>query len=309
LQSHAGVNSRRIQISDVGIRDPKPALDTVLAPLSYKIFVINLDRSVDRLNHMKAQSEALQFEYERVQAVDGRENLPPWLMWQFSENSGMSNGEIGCYASHLCACVRFRQHSFDFAIILEDDAVLDADFEAATIAAVRSAPAEWDIIHLSSHPKNPVYPLANIGEQRALIRYSRLPTNSAAYAISTAGAVKLLAGGQRLRPYDLEFRYAWRRGLEVYGVFPAPARQHLSFVSTIEADWRRRPNEVRRRPGKTNIQLNWQPSPLSKIRGWLFVKRRLGLVGTICCWKRRVDFLVRSRLRVKSPRASPREAL
>jgi len=37
------------------------------------------------------------------------------------------------------------------AVVLEDDAVLDDDFPATCADAIRNAPEDWDLIHLSAN--------------------------------------------------------------------------------------------------------------------------------------------------------------
>jgi glycosyl transferase, family 25 len=44
-----------------------------------KVFVINLDRSPDRLARIQIQSDQLGFDFERVRAVDGRTMSEPFL--------------------------------------------------------------------------------------------------------------------------------------------------------------------------------------------------------------------------------------
>lgn len=252
---------------------------------SYTFFLINLDRSPERLAHMRKQAEELKITLRRVPGVDGSANLPEWLrQGAFDSEAGLSSGEIGCYASHLSVCRQIREQSLDAAIVLEDDVTLAPDFEVASTSAIQSAPSGWDIIHFSTHFKRPAFPIAPLGNGRALVRYARMPSNSAAYAISSAGASKLLAAERRGRPYDLEFRYAWLRGLEVYGVYPPLACQHNASDSTIEAEWRGRGADGSRQRGKSPTQRRWKPSLASQVKGLFFVAHRLGPSGMLYCW-------------------------
>jgi len=108
--------------------------------------------------------------------------------------------------------------------VLEDDAILDGDFERKAREAIRAAPAGWDCIHLSTNFKRSPFPVADLGSNHCLVRYMRLPVNSVAYVISLAGAQKLMAPRYRVRPFDVEFRLAWESGLEMLGTFPAIAQ-------------------------------------------------------------------------------------
>jgi GR25 family glycosyltransferase involved in LPS biosynthesis len=71
------------------------------------IFLINLDRSPDRLSFMQQQAERLSFAFERIRGVDGVRGLPDWLIPQFLSSDGtiasrMSNGEVATPAISSC---------------------------------------------------------------------------------------------------------------------------------------------------------------------------------------------------------------
>ena len=100
------------------------------------IFLINLDRSPDRLSFMQKQAERLSLVFERIRGVDGVRGLPDWLIPQFLSSDGavasrMSNGEVGCYASHLVVFQEMVRRGLEAAIVLEDDVTLADDFLAA----------------------------------------------------------------------------------------------------------------------------------------------------------------------------------
>ena len=76
-----------------------------------KIFVINLDRSKDRLDSMKTQLDNLNLAFERIAAIDGRCADEDSLNKHYSQElnrkkyfTPLTKGEIGCYLSHLSAC-------------------------------------------------------------------------------------------------------------------------------------------------------------------------------------------------------------
>jgi glycosyl transferase family 25 len=247
------------------------------------IFLINLDRSHERLALMQAQASELGLTFERVPAIDGARQLPGWMVSQFIDErglvrGGLSDGEVGCYASHLLVFSKIVERRLEAAIVLEDDAVLDQDFEQAACAAVRAAPAGWECIHLSTDFKKAAFPVAGLGRGRSLVRYRRLPVNSLAYIVSRAGAAKLLEARHRLRPFDLEFRLAWQTGLEIFGTYPALVRANGRLETTIQADWKDR--------GCTATRAQWKPSWPSRLHGWFYVMARLRPAGALHCWTR-----------------------
>jgi GR25 family glycosyltransferase involved in LPS biosynthesis len=58
--------------------------------------------------------------------------------------------EIGCTIEHLMAYERLCKSSFDMAMVLEDDAVLDERFSRRLRRMLEQAPAGWDFIFLGS---------------------------------------------------------------------------------------------------------------------------------------------------------------
>lgn len=52
------------------------------------IFLINLDRSPDRLAFMQEQAERLGLKLERISAVAGTRGLPKWLAPRFVSETG-----------------------------------------------------------------------------------------------------------------------------------------------------------------------------------------------------------------------------
>jgi glycosyl transferase family 25 len=245
------------------------------------IFLINLDRSHERLALMQVQGSGLGLNFERVPAIDGTKQLPGWMVAQFLDDcgrarGGLSEGEVGCYASHLVVFSKIVERRLKAAIVLEDDAVLDQDFERLACAAMCAAPAGWDCIHLSTDFKKPAFPVVDLGLGRSLVRYKRLPVNSLGYVVSRAGAAKLLAARQRLRPFDLEFRLAWQTGLEMFGTYPALAHTNRRLETTIRADWKDH--------GCTATRKQWKPNWPSRVHGWFYVMARLKPVGAFHCW-------------------------
>ena len=240
------------------------------------VYLINLDRSPDRLSFMQEQADRIGFDVIRIAAIDGTAKLPIWMRDQFMRDakiaSPMTPGEVGCYASHLFAYRNILDDGQEAAVILEDDSLLADDFPQAAAAAIRAARGGWDIIHLTSTRE--CVPVASLGNGRSLVRYSRLPMRAAAYVISRQGAKKLLRSCERRRPIDMEFRYAWVAGLDILGVAPPPVTPLDTFTSTIDPTT----NDRKR------CRNYWAPSLSSRVFGKITTKLKLGLIGTLATW-------------------------
>jgi glycosyl transferase, family 25 len=244
-------------------------------PADLPVFLINLDRSQDRLAEFDVQAQGIGLAYKRFAAVNGRAGLPAPLRNEFARSDRLSNGEVGCYASHLSIARTVVQLDCSVAVVLEDDAVLGPDFLTCARQAIQSAPKGWDIIHFSTDFKRPAYRLLSLGCGRQLVRHSRLPANTAAYAISLSGASKLSQPGARAIPIDMEFRYAWLRQLDIYGVFPAPVSQRPSAGSTIDGA------EPVQASQPTARRRHQKPDLLSQARGLFYVARGLGVPAAL----------------------------
>ena len=230
-------------------------------------YVINLDRSADRMEFMRAQLHRFGIEAERFPGVDGAAGVPDWLSEEFAGPHELTNGEIGCYASHLKIAQMMVGESLPHVVVLEDDVTIDADFERTCREAIANAPASWDYIHLSSVVKRAVMEVGSLSGGRSLIRYSKLPVNTAAYILSNRGARKWLTPMPRCRPNDVDIRYAFLSDLNVLGVYPAPAFQGNDFPSVIGGTHTPHMRDPR----------SWSPGPFSELFLERWNARRLGL--------------------------------
>lgn len=229
-------------------------------------FVINLDRSTDRWEQVLNECRLAGIVPTRIAAVEGR-NVPEWMASQFPP-SQMTDSEVGCYASHMVAARMIVDRKLDWAVVLEDDAVLAPGFAGLVRSAVAKARG-FDVIHLSTRFKRAALSVADLGGGSHLVRHSRLPTASACYVMSAVGAKKWLKPQPRLAPNDMSFRYAWKHDFNFFGVFPAPASQRVGIASTLihfESGIDRR---------------NWSDGVLSELRGVLWQLRRVGVVSSI----------------------------
>jgi glycosyl transferase, family 25 len=202
-------------------------------PWMITVFLINLASSPDRLASVTQAAEACGLNFERFEALYGAK-IRHLNHLENAFDQSLSDGEVGCYASHLSCHNLLLERGLEQALILEDDIEFHKDFLDILNQAVLMAPKGWDIIHLSTIHKRAIWPLIELGtEDFNLVQYSRLPVNTAAYLISRSGAEKFLNPRLRIRPVDMDIRYGWLRDLNIYGVFPAPVRQRPEMISTI----------------------------------------------------------------------------
>jgi glycosyl transferase family 25 len=243
------------------------------------VFVVNLDRSPDRLAAAREEARRIGMKFERFPAVDGKD-VPSHFRNQFLDKDGnslskLNDGQIGCYASHLTLHDRIVRDELPYAMIVEDDSRLQDDLMLAATSAIEAAPAGWDYIHLSGILKRAVLVVASLPNGRYLVRHSRLPVNTGGYLISQRGAVKMLKPGPRLRPVDMEIRHAWLRDLDVFGIYPSPVGFSEEFPTTIGPICRR----------KWLVMNVWSPGLMSEMRGRFYCMGKLGMAGYYSCVK------------------------
>lgn len=96
-----------------------------------KCYLINLDRSQDRLARMQLQFDGYNINFTRVPAVDGKtltseqlsELLDPVQRWEIP----LPPSEIGCFLSHKKCLELIAGGEDDYAAIFEDDVTLSKD--------------------------------------------------------------------------------------------------------------------------------------------------------------------------------------
>lgn len=215
-----------LRLASTDVRSRTEPLRPRLRPAP-SIFLINLAKSKDRLAFMAAQ---ITDGFHRIEAATG-DTVPRHFVCQFASSHRLTPGERGCYASHLIAAEQIIARGLSCAVILEDDVELDDGFLDDVIAAIEAAPRPWDVIGLAWLAKPRHRKLAPVG-RRHLVQFLHMPKVTAAYVLSYAGALKMLAPRPRLRPVDVDIHYGWEMRLNGYGVCPQPARQ-AGLPSTI----------------------------------------------------------------------------
>lgn len=207
-----------------------------------RIYVINLDRSKERLTEITRQLNELGLQFERISAIDGKlanDTQRACINEQaYQKKHGKQSlpGELGCYLSHVKAIQTFLNTNDEFALILEDDAVFGADF-VQVITRLLANSARWDMVKLSGvHSGTPVNDIELNPFYRLAVMFSKC-TGSSAYVINRKAA---LAYYQKLLPmtlpYDHEFDLGWKYRIKVRAVNPFPVIHNDMVSTTIISD-------------------------------------------------------------------------
>lgn len=161
-----------------------------------KSYLINLDRSQDRLNFMASEFAKFEIPFERVPAVDGR------LLSDDERNSlaslsvrwpaPLSPVEIGCFLSHRRCVERIAEGEDEFAAIFEDDVILSQG-AVRLLSTSDWIPDDADIVKIESHGVHVL--LSRTVRQEGAYSIARLLSRhllSAGYIISRKAAQRLL---------------------------------------------------------------------------------------------------------------------
>ncbi|MFD2238584.1 glycosyltransferase family 25 protein [Aureimonas populi] len=211
-------------------------------------YVINLDRSLDRLAAFSADAKRAELEFTRVAAVDGREipvterTLLDEAGFRRDHGKRPMPGEYGCYASHIKVLQLFLEGGADVALILEDDAKVPADLNAQLDDILSRD--DWDLVKLTHHRMTHLKAERRLASGRTLGRASFGPTgSSAAYLVKRAAAARLVESLVPMTlPYDVALERGWAHGIRVRHVRPDVVKPNIETGRSLtqeEGNYRR----------------------------------------------------------------------
>ncbi len=213
---------------------PPPLINTC------PVYVINLDCAETRMQSMDQQLSNLGISYQRIAAIKGVdlptnevEKVYSSKLNQQHFRYNLSLGEIGCYMSHRNIWQMMIEQNIEFAIILEDDLVINANFQQL-FSQVNSL-KNYDLIKLADNRNFPAAQKKKITDSFELINFHTIPNCTTGYTISLNGAKKLLAREAFYRPVDIDLQFCKELDLSVYGLQPYPITENSDFDSDIAA--------------------------------------------------------------------------
>lgn len=163
-------------------------------------YVLNLDRHPDRLARMTQQATDAGIGFERIPAVDASllsDRAMDALVAPNGPIPRMPKGARACTASHIDMYRRFLKTDADYALILEDDAMLSPDLGADVAGLVQDG--DFDILNLNRQtPRGAVKKLV-VGRQGRQVagfdvrRLAGIHYGTAGYLISRHAAQVVLS--------------------------------------------------------------------------------------------------------------------
>jgi len=128
-----------------------------------KVFVVSLKRAAERREYITAHLDALQMDYEIIDAVDYQQMSPDDFATltdgkAVSENIYLTKGVLACALSHVKIYTKIVEDDLDKVLVIEDDAILPKDIKSL-LAGIEKIIGEDEVITLSyfSHFGNDIY--------------------------------------------------------------------------------------------------------------------------------------------------------
>lgn len=190
-------------------------------------YIINLNRSKQKLHFVLPKVRALGFPLTRIQAIDG--NTLTWhditehvdlITWE-KIGDLPNKGTIGCYLSHLKAWKTFLKSNYQFALIFEDDVAFNPATLKSVLRQLRNHSEQWDIVGFNLSHSFPALNLFRVDDRHHVVIYLTHIVNAGAYLINKKAAQHLIRLALLMKqPVDEYFTRGWELDLKFLGVEP-----------------------------------------------------------------------------------------
>ena len=206
-------------------------------------YLINLDRSQDRLAYSKCEFERYGLDFVRIQAVDGRDldiaDFPQATRNGWAYHTPLTINEVACYMSHLEALRIFLDSDATHGMILEDDFAFVEDPVPCLQELMELS--DWDIVKLYNWKERRLKKhfasfVTDQGKPYSLYFNASTAICNTGQVFSRSGAEKFLAKKNHFhRPVDVELKHYWEQNLRIKSLCPPIITEHKETqpVSTI----------------------------------------------------------------------------
>ena len=212
------------------------------------VFVINLDKSPERMATISKRLDKLDIPFERISGVYGadlsEEEIAKYYCTKLNKKNyrrPLGLGEIGCYISHIKSWQTIVDRQLHCALILEDDIVIE-DGLAELASELGKSSDTFDIVKFFNKKTNPkIVDSVDFTSKYKLCRFKKIPIGNYAQLISLSGAKKLLKAYEKFgRPVDEDIQHWWESDTNVLGVLPSVVRPNDGAKSDIDSQGKRK---------------------------------------------------------------------
>tara|TARA_A200000113_G_scaffold55835_1_gene47010 strand:- start:2517 stop:3281 length:765 start_codon:yes stop_codon:yes gene_type:complete len=204
------------------------------------IFVINLATSPERWASASSRLLELNLKAKRFNAVLGKdlsseeiENVYDAKANKKYHHRNLTAGEIGCYISHRNMWQKMVSENISKCLILEDDLLIDDEL-VDVLSHIQSL-SGWDMIKIFDNRDVPFQEKVKLDDTYTLGNFTKVPNCALGYALSLAGAQKLLKRKKFFRAVDVDIQIHSEVGINIFGIKPYRISQNARFDSDIEA--------------------------------------------------------------------------
>ncbi|MEZ9575033.1 glycosyltransferase family 25 protein [Vibrio sp. 10N.261.55.F4] len=190
-----------------------------------KIFVINLESSIERRKNISCQLNELDLSFDIFNAVDGRDTPTHPLFERYNDKLSqafraktLSAGQLGCYASHYLLwekCVEINQP----IIVIEDDALIFKDEFLNFIQDISDVPEAVECVRLFKN-KRRKYDSYEVYKSNStnIHKFTKGHMSATAYFLRPSGAKKFLQHSHEwYMAVDIYMDRFWQNEVECYG--------------------------------------------------------------------------------------------
>ena len=212
--------------------------------MTIPVYLINLDRSPERLSQMESRFAEIGVSFERVKAVDGKDLsadeinavrlvVPGWLP--------LSAGEVGCYLSHRRCWQLISNREDPYGCIFEDDVLLSPQLQKL-LSDVQWIPKIAHVVKLETSGIKVWLDAAHIdlGGGLQLSRLRSVHYRAGGYILSREAAISLLSQTQCFSvPVDLDLfdpAYGLANKMITYQCLPSVCAQTKQLFAPGSAD-------------------------------------------------------------------------
>jgi GR25 family glycosyltransferase involved in LPS biosynthesis len=111
-----------------------------------KIYVINMDKDINRMKILDKKMKKLGLEYKRIPGVDGKKKYS-----KYKNKTKLRPGQLGCLLSHINVIKDAIKNNYNNILVLEDDIVFHKNFHMEFVKKYKKLikrEKKFDLIYL-----------------------------------------------------------------------------------------------------------------------------------------------------------------
>ena len=200
---------------------------------SLHVYLLNLDKSTDRLANVKPLIEDLGYSYTRISAVYGktlsqeyRDRVTNPDKYKLLLHNDIGAGTIGCYLSHINIWKEFLQSQHSYALIFEDDVEFEPKKLKKLVDLLLSASDEWDLVNIDVNRHGFSKPVKQLSQLFRLVKFRVRVGNTSCYLVNRKAAMALVQKSLPISmPVDHYMMRPWEFDIKIRGVTPQIVHQ------------------------------------------------------------------------------------